>query len=118
MTVAFDDLNTEVEIPDNGTLSRVIHQDDRVRLVIFAFDAGQELSEHRSSSAAIVQVIRGRLHFQAGGEDHELVPGSWLHMEPGEEHALQAIEPTVMLLTLLRRGAATNAPDIAAGPTR
>ena len=102
MATIIPDLNSEVEVPLNGTLSRVLHHDDRLRLVVFAFDAGQELTEHRSGSAAVVQVVSGRLRFLASGEDHEMGPETWLYMSPGEEHALEALEPTVMLLTLLR----------------
>lgn len=102
MAVVIPDLRGEVDVPRNGTLSRVMHQDDRMRLVLFAFDAGQELTEHRSASAAIVQVVSGRLKFTASGESHDLQTGGWLYMAPGEDHALEAIEPTLMLLTLLR----------------
>ena len=102
MAVVIPDLSSEVDVPRNGTLSRVMHQDDRMRLVLFAFDAGQELTEHRSASAAIVQVVSGRLKFIASGETHDLQPGGWLYMSSGEDHALEAIEPTLMLLTLLR----------------
>ncbi len=102
MAVFIPDLADEVDVPRNGTLSRVLHQDDRMRLVLFAFDEGQELTEHRSASAAVVQVVSGRLKFTSGDEFHDLRPGGWLQMAPGEDHALEAIEPTVMLLTLLR----------------
>lgn len=98
----FLDLLGEVEIPENGTLSRVLYQNDRTRLVLFAFDTEQELTEHRSASAAIVQVVRGHLRFQVGDETHHLEPSSWLYMEANTPHALVALEPTVMLLTLLR----------------
>ena len=102
MALVIPDLSEEVDVPINGTLSRVLHQDDRMRLVLFAFDSGQELTEHRSASAAVVQVVKGRLEFTASGEAHDLGPGGWLYMAPGEEHALVATEPTLMLLTLLR----------------
>lgn len=102
MAIVIPDLASEVEVPRNGTLSRVLHQDDRTRLVLFAFDTGQELTDHRSGSAAVVQVVSGRLEFKASGEVHDLKPGGWLLMAPGEEHALKAVEPTLMLLTLLR----------------
>ena len=102
MAFVIPDLEAEVSVPQNGTLSRVLHQDDRIPLVLFAFDEGQELTEHRSSSGAIVQVVSGRIRFRASGEDHDLVPSSWLYMSPGEDHALVATEPSLMLLTLIR----------------
>ena len=62
-SVSIPDLLAEVEVPEEGTLSRVVYKDDRLRLVVFAFDTGQELTEHRSSSAAIVQVPKGNIDF-------------------------------------------------------
>jgi quercetin dioxygenase-like cupin family protein len=100
--VLFADLNTEVEIPADGTLSRVLSNEGQVRLVLFAFDRGQELTEHSSSLPAIVQVISGTLTVEAGGERHRLTPQSWLYLEPGESHSVFADEPARMLLTLIR----------------
>ena len=61
MRTAFDDLRGEVEIPSHGTISRKLDEDERLRLVVFGFDAGQELTEHRSAAEVIVQVMSGRL---------------------------------------------------------
>ena len=70
---------------------------------MFGFDAEEGLTERpEQSQAAVVQVLSGRLRFTVDGEDLDLVPGYWLHMSPGTPHALQATEPTVMLLTLVR----------------
>jgi quercetin dioxygenase-like cupin family protein len=68
----------------------------------FGIDAGEGLSEHQASRAAVVQVLSGRLRFTVDGEDLDLGPGLWLHMSPGTPHALEALEPTVMLLTLVQ----------------
>lgn len=97
-----------LDIPPDGTSSRTIHQDEHVKAVVFAFDAGQELSEHRAGmAAATVVVARGRLSFSLAGETFPLAEGAVVHMPAGALHALRAEEPTVMLLTLLRddRGA-------------
>ena len=55
------DLPAEIEIPREGTLSRVLYRDDRIRLVAFGFDVGQELTEHTAGSPAIVQGVTGRI---------------------------------------------------------
>lgn len=102
----FDDLLSEIVPPPDGTLSRVLHKDGRIRLVGFGFDAGQELTEHSSSFPAIVQVVSGRITLSVEGEDHSMNPTSWLHMEPNAKHAVSAHEPSVILLTLLKNAAA------------
>lgn len=98
----FADLTTEVEIPDEGTLSRVLYRDDLVRVVVFAFDAGQELTDHTAAVPALVQVVSGRIRLDLDGEPVELQPGSWVRMAAHLTHAVLALEPSVMLLTLLR----------------
>ncbi len=89
-------------IPTDGTLSRTLHSDDHVKVVLFAFDAGQELSEHRAGTAATAVVTRGRLAFTVDGAIHDLGPGAFLHRAAGAPHAVQALEPSIMILTLLR----------------
>jgi quercetin dioxygenase-like cupin family protein len=100
----FTDLAGEVEIPQDGTLSRVLHQDDRLRLVVFAFDSGQELTEHTAAVPAVVQVLRGRLHLTLGSEEVDAEPGAWIRMPAKLPHSVRALEPNIMLLTMLPGG--------------
>jgi len=100
----FTDIATEVEIPQDGTLSRVLYQDERLRLVAFAFDAGQELTEHTAAVPAVVQVLRGRLHLTLGAEEVTAEPGAWIRMPAKLPHSVRALEPSVMLLTMLPGG--------------
>lgn len=95
------DVSTEVEVPTDGTLSRVLHRDDRLRLVAFAFDTGQELTEHTASVPAVVQVISGRIEMTLAGDTITMKPGDWLRMDAHLAHSLVALEPTVLILTML-----------------
>lgn len=45
----FKDLAQQVEIPQDGILSRTLYQDEHVKAVLFDFDKGQDLSEHTAS---------------------------------------------------------------------
>jgi quercetin dioxygenase-like cupin family protein len=96
------DLRAEVSTPTGGILSRTIHEDEGLTLVVFAFDAGQELSEHTSARAAIVEVLDGTATVTLGGETHQAGPGAWIAMPPGMPHSIRATTPLVMTLTLLR----------------
>lgn len=95
------DLVAEVEIPANGTLSRVLYKDEAIRLVVFAFDEGQELTAHTTQHAAIVQVVAGRIELVLDGRPAVVDQRGWVHMPPHLPHAVRALEPTVMVLTLL-----------------
>jgi quercetin dioxygenase-like cupin family protein len=96
------DLRDEIEIPANGILSRTVHEDERITLVLFGFDTGQELSEHTSSRAALIEVLDGTAAITLDSEVHEAGPGTWIAMPPGMRHAIRATTPLVMTLTLVR----------------
>jgi quercetin dioxygenase-like cupin family protein len=97
-----ENLLDEVEIPENGTLSRVVFNDDGLRVVLFAFDTGEQLTDHSATVPAVVQVIKGRLEMTLGDQKMEIDPGSWVHMDAHLIHALVALEPSVVILTLQR----------------
>ncbi|MFI2433542.1 cupin domain-containing protein [Streptomyces sp. NPDC018693] len=95
------DLSAELPLPEDGTLSRVLYRDDRLRVVGFAFAAGEELTEHTSALPVVIQVVRGRLDLVLGEEKTEATPGSWVRLPARLPHTVRATEPTVMLLTML-----------------
>ena len=98
-----EQVTAELEIPPDGTLSRVLFKDGDIRLVLFGFDTDQELTEHTASKPAIVQIITGRAHLVLGDRETVLEPGGWVHMPAGLPHSVRALEPTVMLLSLLQQ---------------
>jgi len=99
------DLAREVTVPENGILSRTIYSDDRIGVTIFGFDAGQELSEHTSTKAAIIEILQGEAEILLGDARHEAGPGTWIHMPAGLHHTIEARTPVVMLLTLMKDSA-------------
>ena len=100
---AITDLAAELVIPKDGTLSRVLFKDDDIRLVLFGFDTGQELTEHTASMPALLQIISGQARLELGEETVTVRPGSWVHMPAHLPHSVLAEEPTVLLLTLIRK---------------
>ena len=96
------DLRAEVEVPRGGILSRTLHHDEAATLTIFAFDTGQELTEHTSSRAAVIEILEGEAELVLDGERHDGRAGTWLAMAPGTRHAIRATTPLVMTLLLLR----------------
>ena len=89
-----------------GIISRAVLTTPALRLTLFHFAAGQELSEHTSKARALVQVLTGRCDFSVGGKVHALKPGDLLHLPPGMLHALTAPEDFSMLLTQVTEPAA------------
>lgn len=70
--------------------------------ILFAMDAGQEISEHRAPYVATVHVLSGRLRFSVDGSSREMVASDWLVMPPNQAHDLAALEPTLFLLVLVK----------------
>lgn len=100
------DLAAELDIPENASASKVLYRDDHLRVIAFAFDAGQGLTEHSAPLPVVIQVVRGRLTLTLGEESTEAVPGTWIHLPPRLPHTVQAVEPTIMTLTMLPGGQA------------
>lgn len=91
-----------VVAPTDGTLSRTIHQDERLKAVLFAFSAGQELSEHTASSPAIMHFLSGEADVGLGDDKISATGGTWIHMPAMLPHSIIAKTPVAMLLLLLK----------------
>ncbi len=102
----YRDLAAEAPIPERGILSQTLWKDRGVEFVLFAFAAGEGLSEHTSARPAIVHVLSGEAELTVGGETVEARAGTWLAMPPDTRHALVARTPVRMGLYLLPATAA------------
>lgn len=83
----------------HGIVSQAVLTAPGLRVTLFRFAAGQELSEHTSSSRALVQVLSGCGDFTFDGQTRLLKAGDLLHFPPRLPHAVRAIEDMTMLLT-------------------
>ena len=95
------DLHAEVEVPKDGILSRTVHTGNGLTLTLFGFDAGQELTEHTSARAAIIEILDGEAEVVLDSDSHQLGAGAWIAMPAGMTHAIRATTPMRMALTLL-----------------
>ncbi len=96
-----DDLARLIDqIPVESIVSRTFYKGDRMKAVLFGFDTGQELSEHTSAQAAVIQIVQGEATITLGDDRHELSAGSWLHMPPRLKHSVYARTPLIMLLLM------------------
>ena len=71
-------------------------------MTLFAFDAGQELSEHTAPFDAFVQVLDGAVELTIGGEKVVAGQGETVRMPAGIPHAVRALEAFKMILTMVR----------------
>lgn len=97
------DLATQVpEIPTDSIVSRSIHQDDNLKVILFAFAAGQELSEHTSPQIATLHFIQGEADLTLGEEKLSAQAGTWAYMPPKLPHSIKAKTSVLMLLMMFK----------------
>ena len=96
------ELADQVEPPADGTLSRTIYHDDRLKVVLFGFSAGQELSEHTAATPAIMHFLKGESTVTLGPDKVAATAGTWIHMPPQLPHSIATKTPVVMLLLLVK----------------
>lgn len=96
------DLETMVEVAEQGIVSKAIVENDHHKIVHFTLAAGQELSEHTASVPAVIQVLQGEGTVSLGGEQHEARPGMLFYMPAELKHAVVARGDLVFLLTMFR----------------
>jgi quercetin dioxygenase-like cupin family protein len=91
-----------IDYQDDSVVSREIIRRETGTVTLFAFDRGQGLSEHIAPFDAMVQVIDGEAEVTISGERHRLVAGEMIIMPAGKPHAVMAVKPFRMLLTMIR----------------
>jgi len=96
------DLREPVSTPADGIVSRTIHRDDDIRVVLFSFAPGQQLSDHTAAVPVTLEIVEGEATIGAAGEEHEGRTGTWLHLPANTPHSIQARTPLTLLLTLLQ----------------
>lgn len=94
------DLTALIDIQPDSIVSRTFCKGDRMKGVLFGFDAGQELSEHTSTQAAVIQIVEGEATLTLGDDRHDLTAGAWIHMPPRLKHSVHATTPLIMLLVM------------------
>ena len=99
------DLATLITPAEKGIASRVLAKTSGGTLTLFAFDAGQGLSEHTAPFDALVMVLAGALELTIGHQPVRAVPGTIVRMPAHVPHAVDATEPARMLLVMLRERA-------------
>lgn len=96
-------LNELVSYQEGAVVSKtLVDRKGLATLTLFSFAAGQGLSEHTAPFDAIVEIVDGEAEITIAGEVHTVRAGEMLIMPANRPHALQAVKPFKMLLTMIR----------------
>jgi len=91
-----------VEYQEGSVISRAIIKKKTGSVTLFAFEKGEELSEHTAPFDAFVHVLDGEVEIRISGKAHQLKQGDTIIMPANQPHALKAIHRFKMLLVMIR----------------
>lgn len=80
-------------------LKRVLLSTPTLQVVQLHLSAGKEIPPHSAPGEITVQLMRGRVSFHVDGQTHDLVPGTLLYVAARQEHSLEAVEDSRLLVT-------------------
>ena len=103
LTAQAQDLTNLVEYAKNSIVSRAIIDKPAGTVTVFAFDAGQGLSEHQAPFDATVVILDGSACITIGGEEVQTKAGQIVIMPANVPHALRAEEPFKMMLIMIKQ---------------
>lgn len=91
-----------VEYASGSIVSKIVARNKAGNITLFAFDAGQNLSEHTAPFDALVQVIEGKANISIDRKVYNLSEGQMIIMPANITHAVHADGKFKMLLTMLK----------------
>ena len=91
-----------VTYADYSIVSKILLRNDKGNVTLFAFDKGEELSEHTAPFDAIVQVLDGSVEIEIDHKPHILITGESIIMPANIPHAVTALEKFKMLLIMIK----------------
>jgi len=95
-------MTDKVSYAEGSIVSKIIIRNDKGNVTLFAFDKGENLSEHTAPYDAIVQVLDGQGEVLIDGKSFELNVGESIIMPANIRHAVVATEKFKMLLTMIK----------------
>jgi len=95
-------LSELVDYQDGAVVSKTVVKKNTGSVTVFAFDAGQSLSEHTVPHDALVQVVDGRAEITIAGVVHDVDTGEIIVMPANQPHAVRAEQRFKMVLTMIR----------------
>lgn len=96
------DLAASVAYADGSIVSKTLLDKKTGTLTVFAFDAGQGLSEHTAPFDATVQILDGEAELMIGGAPVIAKEGQIVIMPAGIPHSVRAVQRFKMLLIMIR----------------
>jgi len=95
-------LKDQIEYSDGSIVSKTLIDKETGTLTLFAFDAGQSLSEHTAPFDAVVHVLDGEAELTIDGKKVITSEGQMTIMPANIPHSVKAEKRFKMLLVMIR----------------
>jgi quercetin dioxygenase-like cupin family protein len=94
----------QISYESGKVVSLTLAQRPGVAMTLFAFDAGEGISTHAAPGDAMAFVLEGEAQITVDGVAHKVTGGNAIVMPCGIPHAVKAVTPFKMLLTVVKEG--------------
>lgn len=95
-------LDAMLSYQESAVVSRILLKNRGGSVTLFAFGAGEELSEHTTPFDALVIVTDGEAAITISGERYAVRAGETITMPANQPHAVHAVTDFKMLLVMLK----------------
>ncbi len=90
------------EYQDGAVVSSQVLRAEKGNITLFAFDEGQELSEHSAPFDALVQILDGEAEVIIAEKSFMMKAGESIILPADKPHAIKATQKFKMLLTMIK----------------
>ena len=94
--------STLVEVATGSIVSRQLIYNPAGNITLFAFDEGQQLSEHTAPFDAVINILEGEARITIDRVKHKVVAGEMIIMPANIPHAVFATKKFKMMLTMIK----------------
>jgi len=95
--------NDSINYNEKSVVSKHILKKENGNVSLFAFDKGEELSEHTAPFDAMVHIVDGKADIIIDGKSNILEANESIIMPANIPHALKAVESFKMVLTMIKK---------------
>ena len=95
-------MSESVEYSSGSIVSKTVIKNTSGNVTLFAFDEGQELSEHTAPYDALIQLLDGKAEIMLGGKSNMVAAGESILLPANIPHAVKAQGKFKMCLTMIK----------------
>ncbi len=97
---ALRELRAEASVTRHGHKQITVDQWGPLTLVLFAFEEGGSLDDHKAAGVVTIQALEGELAVRTEAGEYRLLPNMMVVLAPNVRHSVVAAQESAMLLSV------------------